>query len=230
LEFYTRELHSHQDRFIPLGKDRPLSTSASESADPDPLADDDRLMIRLQEGDRSAFDLLFEKYQHALVGFFVRSTRDRELSQDLAHETWIKLLNNFWDYIPSGRFRGWLFRIAHNLMIDDVRRRSGDALLRSYTGRADDEDDGIGRLAGEILPPTQAIESNEVTAVVDQALDEIPEDQRLTFILHIYCDLPINEVATIMEVSPATSKSRLRLAREKLSEKLQLRGIGPTTT
>lgn len=188
---------------------------------------DDELMIRLQAGDEQAFSQLVERYQSMLIGFFMRNTRDLQLSEDLAQETLLKVYGQSWDYLPLGHFRGWMFRIGRNLLIDDLRRRSHDALLRSAQRKSTEEQDAMNRIAGEFVPPGQQIEQLEFAQLIDELLSEIPEDQRQTFTLHHYSDLSLPEVAEITDVPLATSKSRLRLAREKLAEKLRARGIEP---
>ncbi|WP_437185799.1 RNA polymerase sigma factor [Planctomicrobium sp. SH668] len=188
-------------------------------------------MIRLQSGDETAFQTLVDRFQAMLIGFFMRNTRDIQLSEDLAQETLLKVYNQHWDYIPSGRFRGWMFRIGRNLLIDDLRRRSNDALVRTVRQKTNEEEvDAINRMAEEFVPPETQIEQQEFAALIDELLAEIPDDQRQTFILHHYSDLSLPEVAEITEVSPATAKSRLRLAREKLAQKLRARGIEPSDT
>ncbi len=192
------------------------------------MSEDDQLMIRVQSGDLSAFDEIVERHQQALIGFFFKNTRDAGLSEDLCQETLLKIFNQAWDYLPMGRFRGWMFRIARNLLIDDVRRRSSDALLRAVKcSQITEEDDVLARIEGEVVPPDAPLKRSELKTLIDELLSELPEEQRMTFILHHYSDLPLAEVAITMETSEATTKSRLRLAREKLREKLSLRGMGP---
>ncbi|WP_437224912.1 RNA polymerase sigma factor [Planctomicrobium sp. SH661] len=188
---------------------------------------DDELMIRLQAGEDQVFSQIVDRYQAMLIGFFMRNTRDLQLSEDLAQETLLKVYNQAWDYLPLGRFRGWMFRIGRNLLIDDVRRRSNDALVRTISQNSAEEQDAMNRMAGEVVPPEQKMEQSEFTQMIDDILAEIPEDQRQTFTLHYYSDLSLQEVAEITEVSPATAKSRLRLAKEKLAEKLRSRGMEP---
>lgn len=194
-----------------------------------PLSDDE-LMIEVQSGSMQAFETLVDRYQGMLVGFFQRKIRDIQLAEDLAQETLLKVFSQAWDFLPQGRFRAWMFRIAHNLMIDDYRRRSHDALLKAARPTSTEDQNALARLAGEFVPPATRMEHQEFRDLVDQLLDEIPEDQRETFVLHHFSDLSLPEVAEIMEVSVATSKSRLRLAREKLAEKLRTRGIFPSHT
>ncbi len=191
------------------------------------MTDDDRLMILIQEGDGRAFEEIVERYQGPLWGFFFRNTRDAQLAEDLTQETLLKVFHQAWDYLPLGRFRGWMYRIGRNLLIDDVRRRSHDALIRATRRRTAEDDDQLALLAGEFLSPDTSVDHREVAALIDDALAEIPEEQRLTFTLHHYSGLPLADVAQIMETSLPTCKSRLRLAREKLSEKLRRLGVRP---
>jgi RNA polymerase sigma-70 factor (ECF subfamily) len=194
------------------------------------MMEDDQLMIGIQSGDSRAFEKLVETHQGALLGFFIKNTRDPQLAEDLSQETLLRVYNQAWDYLPMGRFRGWMFRIARNLLIDNVRRRSHDALVSAITGKAEDESDSIARLTAEILPASEIADQNEIAQLVDEMLDQIPEEQRLTFTLHHFAGLTLSEVAEALETSLPTSKSRLRLAREKLRLMLGKLGIKPPST
>ena len=190
------------------------------------MTDDDQLMIGIQSGEVAAFETLVGRHQGPLVGFFFRNTRDMQFSEDLTQETLLRVYNQAWDYLPAGRFRGWMYRIARNLLIDNIRRQSHDALVRAVKGRSDDEDDVLARIAGEVLSPVDRANYRELARLVDELLDQLPEDQRLTFTLHHYAGLTLSEVSDVMGTSLPTSKSRLRLAREKLQQKLRQRGFG----
>jgi RNA polymerase sigma-70 factor, ECF subfamily len=189
------------------------------------MTDDDQLMVRMQEGDSSAFNELVERYQGPLIGFFFRNVRDRQLCEDLSQETLLRVYNQSWDYLPSGRFRGWIYRIARNLLIDSVRRQSHDALVHAFSRTPDGESDAISRLAAKVAPPEEVADQRELARIVDELLRLLPADQRLTFTMHHYSGLPLSEVALAMDTTLPTCKSRLRLAREKLRQKLRERGL-----
>jgi RNA polymerase sigma-70 factor (ECF subfamily) len=189
------------------------------------MVDDDQLMVSLQSGEPRAFEMIVERYQGPLIGFFFRNTRDMQLSEDLTQETLLRVYNQSWDYLPVGKFRGWMYRIARNLLVDNVRRQSHDALIKAVKSNYS-EADAMSRLAGEVLSPEANADYQEIARIVDELLADIPEDQRLTFVLHHYTGLSLSEVADAMESTLSTCKSRLRLAREKLRERLLLRGVG----
>jgi RNA polymerase sigma-70 factor (ECF subfamily) len=190
----------------------------------DAVLDDDRLMIAVQAGDARAFEALVTRHERALVNFFFCNTRDIQFAEDLTQETLLRVFDQAWDYLPSGRFRGWMYRIARNLLIDDIRRRSHDALIRAVRGTGD-EKCVLAGLADEVVPPDETADRRELADLVEELLEELPEEQRLTFTLHHFAELSLPEVAGILHANAATTKSRLRLAREKLREKLVARGV-----
>lgn len=191
-----------------------------------PHDEDDACMLRMQGGDRRAFEDLVERHQSALVGFFIRHLRDAQLAEDLTQETLLRVYNQSWDYLPRGSFRGWMFRIARNLLIDSTRRRSHDALVRAVRcSGATEDDDGLARIMGDDVAPVDRANQREIVRLVDEVLPELPDDQRSTFILYHYMSLSLPEIADATECNLPTCKSRLRLAREKLREKLLSRGV-----
>jgi RNA polymerase sigma-70 factor (ECF subfamily) len=189
--------------------------------------EDDQLMLRMQGGDEAAFGQLVSRHQSPLIGFFNRQLRDWQLSEDLSQETLLRIHGTAWNYLPRGTFKAWMYRIAHNLLIDTTRRRAHDCLVHAAKGRHcdDDRDEIIARLADALPPPEEQVDQREFARVVEDLLHQIPEEQRITFTLHVYEGLSLPEVADAMESNLPTTKSRLRLAREKLREKLVARGI-----
>ncbi|GAB5442591.1 MAG: RNA polymerase sigma factor [Fuerstiella sp.] len=194
--------------------------------------EDDQRMIRLQEGDAAAFDEIVAAWQSPLFGFFFRNTRDVQRSEDLVQETMLRLYRKAWDYIPTGRFRGWLFRVARNLLIDNVRRLSTDALVRKVTvAKSSDGEsvDILDLLPDDVVSADVRVDQLEVAEVVHELLQELPDEQRQTFTLHHFDSLTLSEVADAMETTLPTAKSRLRLAREKLRYQLTCRGFAEET-
>lgn len=190
------------------------------------MDEDDELMIAVQSGNPDASRRLVEKHERALVSFLFLNTRDWQLAEDLAQDTFLKVFDQSWDYLPIGKFRAWMFRIARNLLIDTVRRRAHDALVRAVQGSRDDKD-LLAEVASQVVSPVENANYYELTELVDETLKEMPDEQRLTFTLHHYSGLPLAEIATVLDTSVPTTKSRLRLAREKLQERLVAKGLAP---
>ena len=186
-------------------------------------------MIRLQAGDACAFNELVGVWQGPLFGFFLRNLRDQHLAEDLVQETLLRLYRHCWDYLPKGLFKGFLFRIARNLLIDHTRRAVHDVLIRRICGRvtnSDGEDfDLLQQVSVNLVPPIAVALQREVAEAVKELLQQLPEEQRQTFMLHHYDSLTLSEVADAMDTSLPTAKSRLRLAKEKLRHLLTCRGF-----
>ena len=192
-------------------------------------SEDDQRMIRLQTGDACAFNELVGVWQGPLFGFFLRNTRDQHLAEDLVQETLLRLYRHCWDYLPKGLFKGFLFRIARNLLIDHTRRAVHDVLIRRICGRVrgsdGDDFDLLQQVPDDLVSPVTKVLEREVAMAVREMLTQLPDEQRQTFMLHHYDSLTLSEVADAMDTSLPTAKSRLRLAKEKLRHLLTCRGF-----
>ena len=110
----------------------------------------------------------------------------------------------------------------------DAFLKSVDSALTDHElvkGKFDDETDIMQNVAGEFLTAEQHVNHSELAVLVDGLLDDLPEEQRLTFTLHHFGGLSLPEIAEVLDTSVPTTKSRLRLAREKLSDRLLQRGV-----
>lgn len=197
----------------------------NQSFDPNELNEDDRLMCRLKQGDAEAFDELVKRHFDGLRAFFEMrssSVRSRQMAEDLAQDVLLKVYNEAAGFQPQGKFKAWMYRIARNLLIDVARREVYDALVGNRQG-GEQEDQLSGLQSGSTAIVDQA-DTRELGDTVAELLADLPEDQMLTFKMHHYLGLSLPEVAEAMETNTATTKSRLRLAKEKLREKLQIRG------
>jgi RNA polymerase sigma-70 factor (ECF subfamily) len=158
----------------------------------------------------------------------MRNLRDESWSQDLVQETLLRLYRKSWDYLPTGRFRGWLFRIANNLLIDHSRRVRHDVLMsrvRRWKNDDGEERDPLDAVPAGLVSPAATAMQQELAAVVAELLTQLADVQRKTFLLHHYEGLTLPEVADAMDTSLPTTKSRLRLAKEKLRYLLTCRGF-----
>ena len=208
-----------------------ISSGTDKPADVPVAVDPDRLMVRIQQGDVAAFESLVTEFELPLQRFFMANTNDGHLAEDLAQETLLRVSTKAWNYIPCGRFRGWLFRIARNLLVDSIRDMSRDALVHSVRvfGGSDDvmvietlEFDGRASLRSR---PDHQVASAENVARIRDLILEIPEEQRLVMTLVEQTDMMLSEIATALEIPLGTCKSRLRLARQRLAELLGQYGM-----
>ena len=189
------------------------------------LADPDvQLMLRVGEGDDSAFEAIVAKYQDRLIGFFYHLVRDRTMAEDMAQEVFLRIHRSRERYSASARFSTWLFRIAHNLASN--QRRGLSRRREVSLGNSSPADSGVlnqGDILAEksALMPTRLLDSKEMQDIVRDALDSLNERQKTAVLLHKFQGMSYQEIGEIMELNVVAVKSLLSRARGRLKEVLE---------
>ena len=190
----------------PNAEPPPPEAAAAPFGDPDVA-----LMLRFQKGDAGAFDELVRRHQKTVLNIAWRYCADRAVAEDLAQEVFVKVWRARVSYQPSARFSTWLYRIAVNRCLNEIRSRPKDAPLP--VEEALEEREG-GR-------PQDELDRVEVRAAVRRAVDDLPANQRMAMILSRFHELPYEEIAEAMSVSLEAVKSLLFRARENLKTALE---------
>ncbi len=172
---------------------------------------DVELMLRFQAGEDPAFSELVVKYQRSVVNTIYRYTNDRTGAEDMAQDVFMKLWHQRAKYEPTAKFATWLFRIVTNLCLNELRDRGRRRTMALV------EDDLLGD-GGERAHerPTQVLKKEELREQVKEALQKLPNSQRLALVLDKYEDLSYEEIAARMELTTMAGKSLLFRARENL--------------
>jgi RNA polymerase sigma-70 factor (ECF subfamily) len=181
---------------------------------------DQLLVERVQKGDKKAFDLLIQKYQHRIVSLVSRYVSDSSEAQDVAQEAFIKA------YRAIGRFRGdsafytWLYRIsintAKNWIVAKNRRPPS-----SDIDAADAEQYAMSSRLKETSTPENELLREEIERTVYDTIASLPEDLRTAIMLREMDGMSYEEIATTMECPIGTVRSRIFRAREAIDEKLK---------
>ncbi|HAT10551.1 MAG TPA: hypothetical protein DCS97_08155, partial [Planctomycetes bacterium] len=164
-------------------EERVRRMEAAESLANDPQAQAElALMARVRDGDREAVIGIVERYQDELIGFFYHLCWDQTVAEELAQDVFVRLYNARERWQPTARLRTWLYRIAHNLWIDHLRRKRSLVSIDAERG-----EEGM-RLADVLEAAPQADpDARERDAQIRErvrgALAELPEGQREVFIL-----------------------------------------------
>ena len=184
---------------------------------------DEALMIRYQRGDGSAFAQLVRRHQTALYNFAFRQLGTTQLAEDVVQDAFVRVVQNAADFKHEARFTTWLYTIARNLCIDQMRKRA----LRRHPSldepRTADEGDGP-TLGEQTADGTVNVErdagGSEIKQRIAKAVEALPDDQREVFLMRELGNLPFKEIAEITGVPENTVKSRMRYALERLQEAL----------
>lgn len=185
---------------------------------------DVQLMLRTKAGDEAAFQELVGNYQNRLVAVFYHLVHDQEAAEDLAQEAFLRIYRSRHKYQPTAKFSTWLFRIASNLASNSRRskgRRREVPLNIRDSGPLGHrpEEKLIAEKSG--MQPSRQLARNEVQAVVQQALGELSDRQRMALLLHKFEGMSYADIGESMEMSAAAVKSLLSRARENLRERLE---------
>ncbi len=181
---------------------------------------DQVLVERVQKGDRHAFDLLIQKYQHRIVSLVSRYVSDPSEAMDVAQEAFIKAYRAIGNFRGDSAFYTWLYRIAINTAKNWLvaRNRRPPA---SDIDAADAEQYDIDSPLKERSTPENELMREEVERTVYGAIAALPEDLRTAIILREIEGMSYEEIATAMECPIGTVRSRIFRAREAIDEKLK---------
>jgi RNA polymerase sigma-70 factor, ECF subfamily len=184
---------------------------------------DAQLMLRFKDGDTEAFDRLFVKHTRGIVNFAYRFVRNREIAEELAQEVFLRVYENAAGYRIQARFTSWLYKIATNVCLNEIRKPQFRVPHQSmHASLSDDGNDEDRKLEfGTAAAPDKIFEQKDLSRIIGQALQQIPEKQRIAFILNKYQELSYSEVADVMDSSEKAVKSLIHRAKEALAERLR---------
>jgi len=177
-------------------------------------------VARARSGDMAAFEELYRSHQAGIFTFIRSQVRHREIAADLTQETFVRA----WESLPRlrkpGAFRGWLHRIAANLVRDEVKSGRSRLEVTESTLLGDAETPREDAPAPESDGPEQRLVNGELSRHVWSALEELSEEHRAAVVMHHMEGMSVEEIAQVMGVRPGTIMSRLSRAREALRHRL----------
>ncbi len=197
------------------GQGNPLMGHGDERHEPTP---DAALMLRVRDGDDEAFAVLYRRHHRRVANFFYGLCRNAHAADDLCQETFLRVWKLKQRYAATGSFTAYLFTFARNIWLEKCR----DYRRQARLGFQQDID-----VMGEILEdprhagPDAAAQHNEVAQSILDAVDGLPEEQRMVFVLRVVEGMPIEEIAIVMNCPANTVRSRKILALKKLREVLR---------
>jgi len=191
--------------------------------EPDP---DAQLVRRVQKGDLRAFEELVERYKQPLANFIYRIVGDATEAEDLAQQAFVQMYGAIRQFEPRARFSTWLFVIARNLCLNELRRRQrhpAESLEPLMHGEEGDQDRTVARGVEDrqMRPPDERVLSGELWEKAQQAIDQLPENQRTALMLWIETDLSYEQIAEVLQCSLSAVKSLIHRARETLRQRLK---------
>ena len=186
---------------------------------PDP---DASLMLKFEGGDISSFEKLVIKYKENITNMIYQFIGDKEEAEDLAIEVFLRVYQARGKYKPRAKFATWLYKIATNLCLDEIRKKTKlhtVSLNKSIPTEEGKEEELIEKIADPSPSPQKILEEREKNALVREAINSLPARQRIATILRIYEGLSYKEISKILGCSVKSIERLLYRARVNLKEK-----------
>lgn len=186
---------------------------------------DNDLVREFIAGDDAAFAQLVGKYKDAITNYINMIIGNYDTSVDLCQETFLRVYRNIERYSNLYQFSTWIYRIATNLAIDEIRyrKRRGRVFYRNVWGKQNAENGALPEyeIADVRTGPGEEVLRKESGKILGDAIRSLPEKYRTAFVMREVQELPYETIATILKCSAGTIKSRLHRARELLQRKLE---------
>ncbi|WP_406564951.1 RNA polymerase sigma factor RpoE [Mangrovitalea sediminis] len=208
---------ANQPTGVPGAQGMTSSTQPSQAALEQGEADR-QLIQRVQQGDRSAFDMLVLKYQSRVAAIIGRYVSDYHEVLDLVQETFVKAFRALEGFRGESAFYTWLYRIAVNTAKNYLESRG-----RRPQGTVDPDDaeriEGAVQLR-EIASPERQLQRQELYQVLQQAIAELPEELRTALLLREFDGLSYDDIAKVLDCPIGTVRSRIFRAREAVDRRI----------
>ncbi len=166
-------------------------------------------------GDANALEPMVEKYKRPLYSFILKMTEGREDTDEIFQETWFRALKNIHKF-QHKNFLNWLFRIAHNLVIDRARRNKRNISMQTATGGDDGDQTLEDRLPAPGITPAEEVGGIGLGERIERAVETLSPEQKQVFLMRMYAGTSFKEIAKIQKCSINTCLARMQYALAKL--------------
>ena len=177
-----------------------------------------------QQGRDSAFRELIRRYERPVFSLIYRMVRDRELAEDLAQDTFIKVLNHIDRYRPEFKLSSWLFKIANNVAIDHLRRRQLDTVSIDGSPHAQTQD-AIEATSFDVVGQQESaldeMEARELGGAIERAIATLRPEYRSCIMLRHVEGRSYEEIAATLDLPLGTVKTYIHRARHELRKELE---------
>jgi RNA polymerase sigma-70 factor, ECF subfamily len=184
-------------------------------------AEEQALLQRCKDGEASAFEELVQRYQKRVYNFAYGIAGNADDASDVAQEAFVRVFNSIQTFRGDANFTTWIYRIVTNVYLDD-RKKSKSHRLTSLDEYVDLDENSVSRQIEDDSPlPSEIAENKERNQAVRDAVNSLPDYQRVIVTLYHLHDRSYEEIADILHLPIGTVKSRLNRARMALAEKLK---------
>jgi len=193
----------------------------SANRDWDNQTPSEELVARVAEGDEYAFQILVNRHQTSVLNLIYRFMGDRLKSEDLAQETFLQVWRSAKTYQRKSKFTTWLYRICANLCLNEIKSARRKKWLQFFKNNPDSKQSENEDLLDDSPNPEDLLLARERNQQITNALQSLPENQRIALILKRYDNFSYEEISRVLGCSIAAVESLLVRAKRTLQKKLK---------
>jgi RNA polymerase sigma-70 factor, ECF subfamily len=185
---------------------------------------DHALMELIKDGDKDAFRQIVQRYRDPVTNYVYRIINDYDTAVDISQEVFLRIFRKASSYEPLAAFSTWIFRIATNLAINEIRRKR-KGLTISIFSRLQDYEDGNYEMQfadPSAVSPMEEISQQQIRLKIRESLNSLPLKYRVPLLLRELEGYSYEEIAQIVEIPEGTVKSRINRGRSILQKKLKV--------
>ena len=176
------------------------------------------IIAEVAKGNLPAFREIVESYQNPLLNYVYKYTGDWASAEDISQEVFLRVFKTAKEYRPLSSFKTWLFKIATNLCLNELRdnkihRNAIDIFELNEAGF-------VAALASKCPSPIREMENRELSSTLKEAIKSLPENQRVALLLHKYSGFSYLEISQMMNCSISAVESLIHRARKSLRKQL----------
>jgi len=186
-----------------------------------PEVSDEKLMARYRRGEIEAMNELVRRYEKPLFSFLWRMSGNGADVQEIFQEVWLRVIAKSREF-KQERFKGWIFTIARNLVIDTSRRQKRLVSMdEPVAGGVESEMTLADRLVSRESGPDYQVNGRETRSAIDQALAGLPKEQREVLVMRMESDLTFREISEVLGIPLNTCLARMQYALGKMKTRLK---------
>jgi RNA polymerase sigma-70 factor, ECF subfamily len=185
------------------------------------LDPDAELMLRVKNGDQRSFAALFDRYAKSIVNFAYRYVGERSRAEELTQDIFLKVYRSASSYEPTARFKTWLFRIAANHCLNEVRRGVYRAGHASIDDKPDEEGPAMHLATPASSGPDAALAGRDMERALSEVLERLPERERAAFTMCRFEGVAYRDIAEALNTTESAVKSMIHRATVAIAKCLE---------
>jgi RNA polymerase sigma-70 factor (ECF subfamily) len=182
---------------------------------------DTKIIEQLKQGNETAFKNMVDSYQKLVVNTCYGMVHNREDAEDIAQDVFIEVYRKIQDFREDSKLSTWLYRIAVNRSLNHIRDNKKHRWFRSFEDEVSEKCKKYLEVeAAKSDEPEYELENQQRAIILKEAINSLPKNQKVAFILSKYEDLSYHEIAEVMELSVSSIESLIFRAKKGLQKKL----------